>query len=882
MNRLLLPCDVLGSGALRLLVLAGFVTAAAASRAAGVADERPVAVATDSQPTARGTDETGPVDAIDQSVLSDQIDGFLTKHCLRCHGPERVERDLRIDRLSRDFVRGGDVHLWAEILERINAGEMPPPDEPRPQENDMATVVAALDARIREGRATRLAARPPVAHYRLSRQEYRNTVYDLLGVRYDPARPGELNADSLWQGYERIGSQLSLSPSHVQRYYRAAETVLNRAFPAERVAARTIRRTAAEIRYGGGCQQQTYLDRFGIQRPLRALLFPGRLQPALRSSWFGRTGPQHSGLYRARMQVSGLRPESGQTPHLRIGPRLAEASNAGLVEVDVLATEDEPQIIEFDVFLEMPVNLDFNVVVSDIISRAKGGHHRNILGGPSYIFTHTSETQLLNPTGPQLFDDRGRGLFSCVILDWIEWEGPLETAAERATRDGLLPAADATPADVAERLQDFAFRAWRRPVDRDELQPYLQAYAAERALGEDVRSAWQVAMLGVLTSRHFTYLVEGSLPSRATLTDYELASRLSYFLWSSRPDARLLQAAADGQLTGGGLEVQVDRLLADARIDRFVDDFSRQWLQLHRLGAFPPDAALYPDYDVWLEESFRREVTAYFRRMFADNRPLDEFLVSDWTMANPRLCEFYGLSQQDEQANREPTMGGDAADAAGAADSADAANSADGFRRVPLQPGDHRGGLLTMGAILGLTSDGTRHRPVHRGVWVSEAIFGRTPPPPPANVDAIEPNPPNEPKATIRQKLQAHTQHAHCAACHRGIDPLGLAFDEYDAIGQWRTAERVQSGVGRNPPVDASGEWNGRAFSGAADFKRLLLQDRERFVRAFVEHLCTYGLRRVLTVDDRAAVDRIVHAAGDGRLREIVKAVALSDLFRQR
>ncbi len=736
-------------------------------------------------------------------------------------------------------------------------GEMPPEEERQPTESEIATVIDQLDSRIREGRAARMAARPPVAHYRLSRREYQNTVYDLLGVRYDPTKPGELNADPLWHGFERIGSQLSLSPSHVERYYRAAEIVLARAFPEKPVETRTVRKTAADIRYNGGKQQQAYLDRFGIKRPLRALIFPGRLQQAFRPNWFGATGPEHSGLYRARMQVSGIRPPGGQTAHLRIGKRTGEAANEGLIELDILAPEDKPEIVQFEVFLEMPASLEFNVVVSDIISRDKGGHHRNVLGSNSYIFTHTSDTRLLNPTGPKLFDEAGNGIFSFVLLDWIEWEGPIESEAERATREGLLPPDDATPEVVADHLQRFAERAWRRPVNQEELRHYLRAYEAERDAGEDVYSAYQVALLGVLTSRNFTYIVEGDVEPRERLTDWELAVRLSYFLWSSMPDETLFNAARNRALTGDGLAAQVDRMLADEKIDRFVDDFSRQWLQLHRLGMFPPDGKLYPDYDVWLEASMRNEVIHYFREVFAGNLSVDALISSDWTMANPRLCEFYGLPEPQTS----------------------------GFQRVSLRPEDHRGGLLTMGAILGLTSDGTRHRPVHRGVWVSEAMFGKTPPPPPANVSAIEPNPPDSPKATIRQKLEAHAKNANCAACHRGIDPLGLAFDQFDAIGQWRTHERVDQGTGDDPPVDSSGTMpDGRKFADAEQFKHLLLDDRDRFLQAFVEHLCTYGLRRVLTVDDRKDIESIVNEAKQKhyRLKDIVRAVALSDLLQKR
>ena len=292
--------------------------------------------------------------------------------------------------------------------------------------------------------------------------------------------------------------------------------------------------------------------------------------------------------------------------------------------------------------------------------------------------------------------------------------------------------------------------------------------------------------------------------ARERLNDWELASRLSYFLWSSMPDDGLFAAAQGGSLNGEGLKKEVDRLLTDSKTNRFVNDFARQWLQLHRVGMFPPDKKLYPTYDAWLETSLRAEPVEYFREMFSKNLPIDSFIDSDWTMANARLCDFYGLPEP----------------------------KTDGFQRVSLKPEDHRGGLLTTGAVLGLTSDGTRHRPVHRGVWVSEAIFGKTPPPPPANVSAIEPSPPESPKATLRQKIEAHRNNANCAACHAKIDPLGLAWDNYDAIGQWRTREKVAQGVGKDPAIDPSGVLpDGRPFKDSVQFKRLLLEDREQVAR---------------------------------------------------
>ena len=298
-------------------------------------------------------------------------------------------------------------------------------------------------------------------------------------------------------------------------------------------------------------------------------------------------------------------------------------------------------------------------------------------------------------------------------------------------------------------------------------------------------------------------------------------------------------------------------MTADPKIARFVETFPQQWLQLHRVGMFPPDPGLYPDYDKWLEKSMVLETQAYFAEVFARNLPLGDFLKSDWTMVNPRLASFYQLPQL----------------------------SSSGFQKVRLRPEDHRGGLLTQAAILSLTSDGTRHRPVHRGVWVSEAIFGRTPPPPPPNVEPLEPTPSDKPKATIRDQLQAHATHTTCASCHAKIDPLGFAFENYDAIGGWRMHERVKGGIGNDPPVQAGGILpNGKTFQGADDFKQLLVADVDRFAEAFVEQLATYALRRVMTVDDKAAIKAIAAQSkpDEYRLRSILENMVLSDLFQKR
>ena len=795
---------------------------------------------------------TGPVRA------AEPFEAFLEKHCIRCHGPEKEKGDLRLDTLSRDFKLGADSHHWAEVIENVNSGEMPPKKEKRPTQAEIAAFVTNLDALLKEGRAARMAKRPSVAHYRLSRQEYQNTVYDLLGVRYDPAKQGELNEDTRWHGFERIGSELSLSPSHMDRYYRAAGVVLDRALTAA-VEPRKVRKTAKDLLPDGGKWQQEALDRFGIKRPLRSFIYPGAYTyngpTAFSLGWLGKgIGPEHSGLYKFRIKASGIRPPGGQPAHLIVGiPAEGESQIATrLLGMDITAPEDHPEVYESEVSLELPIGLRFGLEASHELS----GVHSHRLR-PSTIFTHSSETMLTAPAFPQLFDDKGNGLYSLVLLDWIEWEGPILTEAEKARRKGLLPPDDATPEAVAEHLRRFAERAWRRPVLAEELEQYLQSYLTERKAGEKPADAYRVALRGVLTSRHFIYLVEGDTPARGRLTQQELASRLSYFLWSSMPDEGLFTATKEGRLSGDGLTKEVERMLADGKAGRFVDDFTRQWLQLHRVGMFPPDKKLYPAYEHWLETSLKAEPVEFFRELFAKNLSVDAFIDSDWTMANARLCEFYGLPEPKTT----------------------------GFQRVSLKPGDHRGGLLTMGAILGLTSDGTRHRPIHRGVWLSETIFGKTPPPPPANVPAIEPPTPQSPKLSLRDKLEAHSKNPNCASCHAKIDPLGFAWDNYDAIGQWRDVEKVPAGLGADPTIDPSGELpDGRAFKDPRGFKQLLLADRDAVARAFIEHLCTYALRRVLTFDDKEDVDAIVAEAKkhDYRIKDIVKAVATSELLRKR
>lgn len=786
----------------------------------------------------------------DASGFRETVLPFITKHCLRCHNDREQQGQFRIDQLSSDFTDTPSAERWSEVLFRMNANEMPPPDEPQPTVAELSNIAAWLNTAIREGEAARLAKRGPVTHYRLSRDEYAATVRDLLGVSYDVTLPGLFSEDPRWHGFERIGSALSLSPSHVDRYLKAAETVLERAFPVEPVAAITRKADAIEMRHH---HQRERLEKMGIADRVRAIVWPGGSVGGL--PWWHGGDSRRSGVYRIRIRLSGLPGLGGASPHLSVwNPKLKRS----IFDEDIITPEDQPTTIEFETFLEMPCELHLVNEIPSVFGK-EGNHAVNVLNMDNWFFTSSAEIAQQNPTGYKLFDDHGHAIHPLLLVDSFEWEGPLTTDDDRRKREGLIPLDYSDRLEVAGSLTRFAIRAWRRPVLDEEISRYVDLMQHLVAAGETPQTAYRSAMVGILASKNFYYLEEGSAVSRREeLNDFELASRLSYFLWGSMPDDELCEVAARGELLPlQSRQQQLRRMLNDRRISRFAETFPRQWLQLHKVGMFPPDPKLYPKYDLWLEKSMVSETTHYFGEMLANNLPLRELLVSNWTVVNPRLATFYQLPSLQKS----------------------------GFQKVNLPPEAHRGGILTQAAVLMLTSDGTRHRPVHRGVWVNEAIFAKTPPPPPPNVEPLKPTPSDQPKATVRMQLEAHATHAVCASCHRNIDPYGFAFDHFDAIGRWRSDEVTAAGQGANPPIDASGSLpDGRSFTGADDFKQLLVSDQDRFAEAFVEQLATFALRRMMTYDDRKHFRAIVAAtrSSDHQLRDIIEQLVLSPLFSRR
>ena len=401
--------------------------------------------------------------ARDPASFDEAVQPYLKTHCLRCHGAAKQEGEFRLDALSRDFRDQFVAQRWDDVLERINAGEMPPEEEPQPDAAVTGRVVAWISARIKEGEAARMAARGPVAHYRLSREEYANTVYDLLGVRYNVYAIGALDEDPRWQGYERIGSMLSLAPAHAESYLKAAETVLGEAYLRQPVKSTLVRKDANEGR------EQWLIDN-KVDGRVRWLMYPGRRFDIRIKT---------PGTYRFRVRLSGLQPPGGRAPHLTIG-------GVGYDE-DVTIPEYEPTIVEVTGYVDSDIS-----IMNDVPVPKRARHHESTFSRSTFISTR--DMRFVLPWDFKLIDDDRRAIYPVLIIDWYEVEGPLTVEAEVVRRARFEPEKLAEREAIRTVLRRFAEQAWRRPSTDAEIDRYVRIVEAGLADGEDPRRAQLTAM----------------------------------------------------------------------------------------------------------------------------------------------------------------------------------------------------------------------------------------------------------------------------------------------------------------------------------------------------------------------------------------------------
>jgi len=630
-----------------------------------------------------------------------------------------------------------------------------------------------------------------VTLHRLNRAEYNNTVRDLLGTTQTPA--DDFPADDFGYGFDNVADVLSLSPTHIELYERAAEMLIDEALAAT-IDPELFFHEAEDV---GGTAGNASGDAWNLSSN-------GEVAVTV-------TVPS-DGQYRIATRVWGQ--QAGTEPArmaLKIG-------GVAVGTYDVPNVDSDPLLVE--------ETLD-------------------VSAGNQVL-----AVEFLND-----FFDPNAGADRNLVVDWLSLEGPLGATAPNATRDKLLfcdLAADGCAQDV---VRSFARRAWRRAVTDEEVDRLMLLVAEVDGQGDGVEAGVALALRAILTSHHFIFRVElDPDPSDTTphpLNDWEVASRLSYFLWSSMPDDELLEAAEASALSDPEqLLAQVERMLADPKASAFPHNFAGQWLFTRSLGGHVPDYQIYPDWDDSLRAAMQQETELFFSEFLQNGRPVADMLIADFTYVDDRLATHYALT------SGVPAPGA-------------------GFARVETA-GSKRLGLLGHGSLLTVTSQPTRTSPVKRGKFILSQLLCSEPPPPPPGVEGLVEDT-GMTVGSLRERLEQHRADPTCASCHDIIDPLGFGLENFDGIGAYRTED---AGF----PIDASGELaGGGAFAGLDEMTSLLTED-PRFGRCIIEKVLTYGLGRGVESSDDAFVDYIeVEAGKQGfSLDKIVKLVAVSEPFRMR
>ena len=833
--------------------------------------------------------------AVEIPVVSDlvefdeQIKPFLSAHCVACHGPDKAEQDLRLDTLAADFVHRPAADEWVEVLNRLNLGEMPPADEPRPDADALAKVTDWITNELQLVQRAAQSTGGRVLLRRLSRREYANTVRDLLRVEFVEGEGpiDRLPPDGSIAGFDTVSRALLLDPSLMDAYLAVARDVADRAvlFRPPLVPTKTMRFDFKETTNSAMAYILHGREAFLEDGKLVIMAGGARTYSKLRHPFSNSEIPV-TGKYRVRVRAAADPGDRGEAVYMDV----TFGSVGRLARFRVDAAVDSSQVFEFERTFDAAVPGEFQVMLVDWTEF--GNHQQEWLHEHREMQRLFDDGKLLESTRMRArmraegsYDVYTRGAFHPRVtdlaplpklhLDWIEVTGPLQPEyppesmgtvfhdgweSERLTLDYAR--------EIFIRLLP---RAFRRPVSDSEVAALVALVSKELAQGASYEEALKTGLVAMLCTPDFLYLFE---PEQATgtrlLNDYELAARLSYFLWSSQPDDELNALAAQSALRDPvALSAQVERMLRDPRSEGFVQGFARQWLKIDEFDRFPPDEQIFPDYYATdmagLASDMEEQPLAFFREVLHHDAPVTSFLQSDWTMLNERLAKFCGIDGV----------------------------AGDEIRKVELSAGAEpaqsvRGGLLGMAGVHKWGSDGNRTKPVERGKYVLDVLFNDPPPPPPPNAGEVEPNLRGE-RLTVRERLARHREQTSCNNCHRWIDPYGLALENFNAIGQWRDrldGEKPLTHWGEDrPPIDAGGTLpNGREFGTFLEFQAVIGEQEDRFLRGLAEKMLVYALGRTIEPSDRATVDRLVaDAKRDGwRLRRLVSGIVLTEQFRQK
>jgi mono/diheme cytochrome c family protein len=825
------------------------------------------------------------VSQTDAAAYKTVVQPFVKQHCVACHGPEKQKGKLRLDTLSSDFRDPAAVAHWKEVVNSINGHEMPPKDEAQPAPEEAGKFVAWLEAELARVEVSRRTTR--VVLRRMNRAEYDNTIRDLVGVDFNPS--DKFPEDPPAGGFDNIGQALTISPMQIELYYAAARQILDRALVEGEQPATIKWHFDPEENTAGGDRLRVKRDAFNILLNDGNNTTEGGFTVIHHDSWDRGVGFRDfkvpvEGEYIIRFRAAGRVPTRAQllaSARQILGKRRDEQTAKSPDKKPFHDRQFESDMAHF----ENERSYDYGPPRVKIV-RHLGGTPEVITemdipaaeANPEVYEVRTHFTTLSAGVGfnnvyevPKLLENfwmQGQDAFArpSLLIDWIELEGPVYESWPPQSHQKLLFDSPQKGRDekvyAREVLGRFMARAYRRPVRDEEISAKMLLFEKVRAEKPSFTEAIKVPLAAVLASPHFLYLVEPEAPQDRTkarsLSAYELASRLSYFLWSSTPDETLAKLAQTGELAKPAvLRAQVDRLLADPRASAFVTNFAGQWLGLRKVGANPPSLTLYPQYDRHFEISIVRETESFFAEILKHDLDARNLIKSDFVTVNERLARFYGI----------PGVKGDE------------------MRRVPAPPESHRGGLVTQASMHCITSNGTRTSPVVRGVWVMKTLLGVDPGLPVANVGEIQPSVPGVKKATVRQRLEMHRELAACARCHDRIDPLGLALENYNASGEWRDQEG-HGYIGRigkdDPVIDASATMpDGSTFKGVEGLQAQLLQKEDLFLTSLANQLTTYALGRELGFSDRPVIRGFIQQMKGEKytLRSLIHAIVSSEAF---
>ena len=732
-----------------------------------------------------------------QKIYSAEIRPILKNNCADCHWGEDADAGFDLEPFT-DVSKILDNRIeWQKVLRRVSKKQMPPEDADPLREQDHEKLVEWIDQLINNLDCTEQFP-GTVTIRRLNRTEYRNTIRDLTGVDFEPAV--DFPGDDVGYGFDNIGDVLSLPPILMEKYLASAEQILNKAIvdpDTLRVDKQLVGADFPTI------QGSHYEDEIHLLTETGTLELPVRFLP---------------GNYRVTVEAYG--DQAGDEPaKMSVGLGGQQTQT-----VDVTSESRRPSTHQFRFTVERSRKLDLQV---------------------------TFPNDYWNPNGRKNDQDRNLHIIGVHI------EGPL--GVDTQFPDSHQRIIIATPdeqlndSDAADRvIRHFTNRAFRRRATSDELRRIKKLYTQARDDGDTYEQALQYALQAPLVSPFFLYKVETPPPADGrshNLPEFELATSLSYFLWSSMPDEQLFVAAGKRKLHDpNSYREQVRRMLADPKANAIVENFAEQWLNLRVLEQLEPDSDLFPGCDAEMLEDMATETKMVFADLLQRDGSILELLRSDYTFVNQRLAKHYGIADVNGPK----------------------------FRKVSLQ-GARRGGILTHASILTLTSNPNRTSPVKRGKWIMENLLGEEPPP--ALPDAAPLKSQAEQGGSLRERMEQHRADPNCASCHRKMDQLGFALENYDAVGRWRDKDGGQ-------PIDASAELpDGVKFDGAAELQIALQNDlRDQFLTCITEKLLIFALGRGLTFADQCAVDKIIERASkqDYRISELIIAVAESEPFKHR